>query len=528
MKKITLILALFCVTFINAQEDNYKIKNIEDNTKYQDFGVAYYADSMVVFASTRSQKTIRKNFWLGNSQPFLELFKGVVNNDGEIIDVEIFSKKLNTKFHDANVAFTKDFKTVYFTRNNYLNKKFIKDSTGWNLNQLYKAKIDEKGKWSNIQPMPFNSDNYQTGHPTLNSEENILYFISDMPGSYGKTDIYMVDILTDGTYGTPKNLGSKVNTSEKEMFPFIDENDILYFSSDGFVNGKGGLDIYAIKISENNAVEVAKNLESPINSAEDDFGLVYQQDKRTGYFSSNRPGGKGDDDIYYFEELTPLQLPCSQLVSGVLKEKGTDIRIPGALVELFDNEDSMVESIVANELGEFNFKVNCYSSYKLIGSKKDFSNNQKELVTSNIIGFEHSMILELIPNEFVNVEKELLVNLNPIYFDLDKSNIRKDAAVELEKVVNIMNKYPDLMIELRSYTDSRATDTYNMRLSNRRAKSSLNWILSKGIDSSRISGKGYGETLLVNECSNGVKCTEAQHQLNRRTEFVIVNTEAIK
>jgi len=305
MKKITLILALFFVGFLTAQEENYIIKNIEDNTKFQDFGVSYYADSTVVFASSRSQKSIRKNIWPGNSQPFLELFKGCYNSDGEIIDVEKFSKKLNSKYHDANVVFTKDFKTVYFTRNNYLNKKFKKDSAGWNLNQLYKAQIDEKGKWSNIQPMPFNNDNYQTGHPALNEEENVLYFISDMPGTYGKTDIYMVDILADGTYGTPKNLGPNVNTSEKEMFPFIDENDILYFASDGFVNGKGGLDIYAIQISENYAVEMVKNLGSPINSSEDDFGLVYQKENRTGYFASNRPGGKEMMIFTFLRKLCP-------------------------------------------------------------------------------------------------------------------------------------------------------------------------------------------------------------------------------
>jgi len=528
MKKFTLVLALFFVGFLDAQEENYIIKNIEDNTKFQDFGVSYYADSTVVFASTRSQKSIRKNIWPGNSQPFLELFKGSYNSQGEIIDVEKFSKKLNSKYHDADVVFTKDFKTVYFTRNNYLNKKFKKDSVGWNLNQLYKAEIDDKGKWSNIQPMPFNNDNYQTGHPALNKEENILYFISDMPGTYGKTDIYMVDILADGAYGTPKNLGPNVNTSEKEMFPFIDENDILYFASDGFVNGKGGLDIYAIQIIDNNAVEMPKNLGSPINSSEDDFGLVYQKENRTGYFASNRPRGKGDDDIYFFEEQMPIEFPCTQLFSGVLNEKGTDLIIPGALVELYDNEGNMVESIVANEFGEFNFKVKCLSKYSIIGSKENFSKNKKELVTSNEYGFENTLLLELIPNEFVNVGKELLVNINPIYFDLDKSNIRRDAELELEKVFDVMNKYPELILELRSHTDSRGSDTYNLKLSERRANSSVEWLISKGITASRFTSKGYGETQLANKCTNGVKCSEEEHQLNRRTEFVIVNPEVIK
>jgi len=224
----------------------------------------------------------------------------------------------------------------------------------------------------------------------------------------------------------------------------------------------------------------------------------------------------------------PIQLPCSQLLSGVLKEKGTDLIIPGALVELYDNEGNMVESIVANEFGEFNFKVKCLSKYSIIGSKENFSKNKKELVTSNEYGFENTLLLELIPNEFVNVGKELLVNINPIYFDLDKSNIRRDAELELEKVFDVMNKYPELILELRSHTDSRGSDTYNLKLSERRANSSVEWLISKGITASRFTSKGYGETQLANKCTNGVKCSEEEHQLNRRTEFVIVNPEVIK
>ncbi len=528
MKKITLIIIFFCAGSLMAQEENYSIKNLDVNTKYQDFGTTFYKDSLIVFASTRNKRSIRKNLWLGNKQPFLELFKGKFGENGEITNVDKFSKTINSKYHDASVTFTKDFKTVYFTRNNYLNKKFKKDSTGWNLNQLYKAQVDENGKWTNIVPMPFNSDNYQTGHPVLNKEEDKLYFISDMPGTIGKTDIFIVDVYEDGTYGTPKNLGLNVNTTKKEMFPFLDENNVLYFSSDGYSDGLGGLDIYAIQVVNNKIVDVSINIGSPMNSNQDDFGIVYQQGKRTGYFSSNRDGGKGDDDIYFFKELKPIDFKCTQFVEGIVVNTETGAVIPGALVDLYNEQGIRINSLIADDLGVFKFEAICESTYKIIVSKEEYSNDQIVFKTSKEHNLEHDLKLSLSPKEFISIGGELAINIPQIYFDLDKSFIRKDAAIELNQVLILMNKYPELIIELGSHTDSRAPDSYNLKLSERRVKSTVKWIVDHGIDAKRISGKGYGETQLVNECSNGVKCTEEEHQLNRRTEFIIVNSKVIK
>ena len=320
MKKITLILLLLCVTFLSAQEVNYSIKNISENTKFSDFGVAYYGENSVVFASSRKDKSIRSRKWYLNKQPYLELFKGTIGDEGEITNIQRFSENINTKYHESNVTFTKDLKTVYFSRDNYINKKTAKDDEGWVLVQLYKANVDENGEWTNIQPLPFNSKNYQTGHPALNAKENKLYFTSDMPGGYGATDIYVVDINSDGTYGKPKNLGANVNTRKKEMFPFIDSNNVLYFSSNGIGNGFGQLDIYATKIIGYEPIEPAMNLGKSINSAKDDFAFTYKNGEKNGYFSSNREGGKGDDDIYYFEELAPIKFDCNQLVEGVVRE----------------------------------------------------------------------------------------------------------------------------------------------------------------------------------------------------------------
>ena len=527
MKNITLIILLFCAAYLPAQDDHYNIKNISENTEYADFGVTYYGDSTAVFASSRPTKSIRNRKWYGNQQPYLQLYKGTLDSEGEINELESFSKIINTKYHESNVAFTKDLKTVYFSRDNYINKKVTKGEENWVLIQLYKATVGEDGEWTAITAMPFNSDNYQTGHPALNAAEDKLYFTSDMPGTLGSTDIFVVSIGADGSYGEPVNLGPNVNTPGKEMFPFIDGNDILYFSSNGRLNGYGELDVYGTKIVNGEASVSAINLGKPVNSAADDFNLVYKTGEKWGHFSSNRAGGKGDDDIYYFEELRGLNFDCHQVAAGVVRDKATGALLPGATVELFDSKGKVVERTIADKYAAFSFKVDCSENYKVIGSKEDYIEDSEVFTTTDENELELALNLTLPTTEFVSIRGMLMININPIYFDLDKSFIRPDAAIELEKVVRIMKKYPQLIIASGSHTDSRASDDYNWDLSGRRSKSTLDWIIKRGIDPSRISGKGYGETQLVNDCDNNTKCSEAEHQLNRRTEFIVTNPETI-
>tara|TARA_R110001583_G_scaffold15501_2_gene63846 strand:- start:27539 stop:29080 length:1542 start_codon:yes stop_codon:yes gene_type:complete len=512
---------------MNAQIENYSIKNVSSNTKYQDFGVSYYGENTAVFASSRKDKSIRKRVWLINNQPFLELYKGAIQADGEINNIARFSKEINTKFHESNAIFTKDLKTVYFTRNNYLNKKVKKDSTNMILNQLYKAQVGFDGDWTDIQAMPFNSDDYQTGHAALNDAEDKLYFISDMSGSYGLTDIYVVDINEDGSYGEPKNLGAEVNTSKYEMFPFIDQNNVLYYSSDGFADTKGGLDVYATKLRKNNEYYTPINLEFPLNSTKDDFSFVKQKGAKEGYFSSNREGGKGDDDIYSLIELNSPTFSCSQEITGVARDKNSGALLPGTIVSLYKGVEK-VESVIVGSDAVFNFRVACEALYKVLGEKESYEEDLKEITTSDKDDFKTDLELKLLQDEFITVRGHLMLNINPIYFDLDKAKIRDDAAIELERVVEIMTKYPGLVVQIASHTDSRAPDNYNWILSNKRAIATTKWIVSNGVDKNRIFGGGYGETELVNECSNNVKCTEEEHQLNRRTEFIIVNPGVIK
>lgn len=527
MKKITLIIVL--LFGVLAYSQNYTIKNIDVNTKYSDFGVTYYGENSAIYSSTKKTKQSRNRKWYLNSQPFLELYKATVTANGEFTESELFSKDLNTKMHESNVTFTKDLKTVYFSRDNYDSKKYSTNDKGWVLIQLYKADVDTDGNWKNITKLPFNSDQFDTGHPSLNSDNTKLYFTSNRPGSMGLTDIWAVDLNNDGSYSQPYNLGPEVNTTKSEMFPYIDADNVLYYSSDGKKDGNGGLDIYAIKIEDKKGIGVAVNLGFPINSDKDDFSLVFQNGKKTGHFSSNRGGGKGDDDIYFFEELiNPIAVKCNQFVQGIVREKETGALLPGALVTLYDSKGDKVESIIADKFAVFNFKVNCDSSYKVTAVKDYYDMDEKTFTTTNEANLELALNLDLGSSEFVYVRGKLMIKINPIYFDLDKSFIRPDAQLELERVAKIMEKYPKLKINLGSHTDSRARDSYNWALSNRRAKSSKDWIVSQGIDPDRIKAQGYGETELVNKCSNSVPCSEADHQLNRRTEFIITNPEEIK
>ncbi len=526
-----LIGLLFSCTFINAQFDNYKVKNLDVNTKYSDFGVTYLGDSTAIYASTKKiDNTLKRKIWKQNQQPYLELYIGDLTSKGEIDNSKNFSQVINTKYHESNVTFTRDKKTVYFSRNNSIDGRKEKKSKlgkdkGWVLIQLYRATVADNGEWTDITAMPFNNDNYQTGHPSLNKEGNKLYFTSDMPNGYGQTDIYVVDVKKDSitTYGEPQNLGGVINTSGKEMFPYISDTNELYFSTDGHLNGYGNLDIYVSNLQEN-VFEEVENLGRPINSNKDDFTFAYQSGKRTGHFSSNRDGGKGDDDIYSFEDLrkSPEKEPlvCAQVAKGVVRDKNSGALLPKSTVTLYKGGEK-VESVVVGNTAKFEFPVDCEANYKIVGEKRTYKGDSEAFITSNEADLELDLTLNL-EGDFDLRGAELLIRIDPIYFDLDKSYIRFDASLELGNVIRIMKKYPGLIIEVGSHTDSRAPKSYNQALSVRRAKSTVSYIVDKGgIDPSRISAKGYGESQPVNRCVDNVICAEDEHQFNRRTEFVI-------
>jgi outer membrane protein OmpA-like peptidoglycan-associated protein len=525
MKKLAILFLFISLGFF-AQEENYTIKNLEVNTKGQEFGASYYGDSTIVFTSARKE-VFMKRVWSGNHQPFLSLYQGTLTAKDEIIEVRHFGGKLDTKFHESNVNFSKDLKTVYFDRNNFNHNKYRTNKEGVNLIQLYKAKIDDDGKWSQVERLPFNSDQFSSGHPILNNDETKLYFISDRPDSFGETDIYEVIINPDGTFGEPKNLGENVNTSKKEMFPFVDENDVLYFSSNGFIDNKGGLDIYVTKKNNQGQFHTPFNLGFPMNSNQDDFSFVKKKGGDTGYFSSNRYGGKGDDDLYSFIELREPYFECPEIIKGIVTNAENDEILSLTAIRLYHNNEEL-GSMITDIQGRYHFNVQCKTNYKIVASKNNFEELILEVNTENdgLIELDISLTPEKDDN-FLKVRDQVMLNIAPIYFDLNEASLKLTSEKELQSVVDIMNKYPEIIIQIRAHTDSRGRAEYNLKLSDKRAKTAMNWIVARGIHKDRVLAAGFGEEQLVNECKNGAQCSEEEHSENRRTEFVILNPFAV-
>lgn len=513
-------------SFLFKEDKDSRIKvnlnNVETNTQFSDFGAFLYKDELY-FASTSPKNSKQKEIYYWNNQPYLNIYKAELTTKSDsTLDLskkEVLSGPVNTRYHESNPIFTKDGETMYFTRVNYVNNNLKEDKNQTVNLKLLRAKLID-GKWADIVELPFNSDEYSVGHPSLSFDEKTLYFISDMPGSIGETDIYKVAINNNDTYGEPENLGEIINTPDKEMFPYITEENTLYFSSDGHI-GFGLLDIFQSKIKADGTFEKPKNLRAPFNSKRDDFAFLIDKSKTKGFLSSNRQNGKGDDDIYSFIITEEPKEICTQIITGVVKDSKTQEPIDNAVVKIFDSEGVIIKQVLSKEGGLYEFtQIDCNKDYTIQGSKKDYKADQKTVKTTLVSGNEIKTELLLTP---LIIDNQIVIS--PIYFDFDKSNIREEAQYELENIVTVMNNHPDMIIKIESHTDSRATKLYNRRLSDRRAKSTKKYILSRGIAPNRIiSAIGYGEEQLLNDCddANMFKCTEEEHQLNRRSYFIIV------
>jgi len=486
----------------------YTATNMEDiNSEYADFGGIVYGKDFY-FASGRN--TSRKTYqW--NEEPYLEIYKAT-NVGGTMKNAELLNGDVNTKYHESNAVISADGKRMYFDRNDYFEGDYDKSANGINqINLYYAENIDGKG-WSGVVSAPFNNNEYSTGHPALSQDGNTLYFVSDMPGGKGGSDIYMVAINSDGSLGTPKRLGDNINTEGKELFPYLDSNGTLYFSSNGHM-GIGGLDVFYAE-AQGDGFGVVNNLGKGVNSSADDFAYKYDPTSQSGYVSSNREGGMGSDDIYMVEAV---EIPCEVTIAVLVINENTNAAVAGARVDLYDTMGNRLSTKTSNVDGMVSFKAACDQAHEVQGVLADFESNASKVAPAN--DQKVSATIALKPIEEIIVEDQIV--LNPILFDLDKSNIKAQAAFELDKVVSVMNKYPEMVIAVGAHTDSRATDAYNLRLSEARAQSTVQYIISKGINAKRISGKGYGESQPKVSC--GDTCSEAEHQLNRRSEFTIVN-----
>ncbi len=506
---------------LNQTQSLYTVKNLESNTSKSDFGTTLYGDK-IIFSSSRDTTGYSKGLYSWNKQPYLDLYEADRNMaDGSLFNIQPFASGGNTKFHEACVTFSSDLKTIYFTTTTLKKNKLVLDDSRTNNFQIVKGIIDEKGKISKTEPLFFTSAAYSTGHPALSDDGRWLYFVSDMPGGYGGTDIYVIKIAEDGTMGSPQNLGPEINTFGNEMFPFF-KNNTLYFSSDGHY-GLGGLDVFESKRSENLKYDTPQNLGTPINSNKDDFAFIINEGDSFGYVSSNRAQGKGDDDIYYF---TKAKAECLQHISGKVVNAKSKEALSEATITVFDSFNDQIAQTTTDDQGKYTITVPCSKKVKVIATKVNHSKDEKSVTLTSQNGaqfpnidFELSNFEELIVKEN-GIEK---VDVNPIFFDYNKSDITPQAAAELDKVIFVMEKFPEVHIKIESHTDSRGSDAYNLKLSDSRAKSTQQYIISKGIAASRIeSAIGYGETRLKNKCSNGVKCTEQEHFINRRSDFIIV------
>jgi outer membrane protein OmpA-like peptidoglycan-associated protein len=492
----------------------YIVHSLNLNSEGSDFGVSLLGNK-IVFASTRNNGDLYE--W--NKQPYLDLFEANIDDNFNVSNITAFSKNINTKMHESNAIFTADGKTMYFTRNNFKDGKKGKDEHKVTHLKIYKAELINN-EWTNITELPFNSDNYSTEHPALSPNEKQLYFASDMPGSYGSFDLYVVDINSDGSYSSPKNLGNKINTEQREQFPFISSKNILYFSSDGHL-GLGGLDIFKSEIT-NNSYSKPINLSNIINSSADDFAFIIDENSETGYFSSNRKNGKGDDDIYRFTQVQQY------FIEGVVKDKKSLQLLANTEVSLFDENNKTINTITVGPNATYSFEIETNKNYSLKGTKKLYNPTEIAFSTDSKGNIDKDILLLL--EAYEDAEKDIVVNngktqikINPIYFDFNKWNIRSDAALELNNIVEMLKKYPNMVIEIGAHTDCRGPEEYNLNLSHKRAKSVREYLVSQGISNTNVKSVGYGETQPLNKCVKEGICKEEEYNINRRCEFVILN-----
>ncbi|AIY15082.1 OmpA family protein [Cellulophaga baltica] len=509
------------LTAIKENSGRYSIKNLPINSKESDFSPAFYENELI-FSSARDSGTVTKTIHLWNRKSFLNLYKTAVTEDDNFTTPTKLSKTVNKKAHESSPVFTKDGQTMYFTRNNFKNGSFSRDEEGVSRLKLYKATL-QNGAWADITALPFNGEDYSTAHPALNTYETKLYFASDRPGTLGASDIFYVTINSDGSYGSPVNLGASVNTESRETFPNISDTDILYFASDGHP-GLGGLDVFGIDLAELERTK-AKNLGQPLNSEQDDFSYIINDTTKKGYFASNRENGIGSDDIYGFSESKALDFNCYSNLKGIVKDEKTKEIIADAVLNITNANGEVIGKGISDSEGNFDLDSSCEKgAYTIITLKENYAEATTaiEIGTSlEINDIEILLISNFAPADLgADLAKKL--NLEKIYFDFDQSYIRKDAQIIMEKVIAYLNQYPDTKIRIGSHTDARANDAYNSRLSERRAKATYDYLVKKGIDASRLTFKGFGETQLTNECENTVNCSAEKHQQNRRSEFIVV------
>ncbi|HBD26678.1 OmpA family protein [Flavobacterium sp.] len=488
---------------LKGQSKLYDIVKSDVSSDKTDFGAVLTNDNNVYFASARNTSKRNSNF---NEEPYLDIYKATYNANGTISDA-VAVDNINTKWHDGPASITSDGNTMYYGSESFNEKEYVKDKAKKaKFGKIYLYKATKEGdKWSNSKPLPFNNKEYDVRNPSISKDGKTLYFSSNMPGGFGGEDIWKVAVNGD-EYGTPENLGAKVNTEANESFPFITDDDVLFFSSNG-KQGFGGYDIFKMDVNKGTA---AMNVGEPVNTSKDDFAFTYNATKKVGFFSSNRDG---NDDIYKADPI------CNFRATVVVKDEMTGNVIEGATVFITDINQKILTNQNTDVNGESESMLTCLPTIVSYASKSGYENSNINKIEfeENELAFDVNFELTLKPIMPIITEKEVI--LQPIYFEFNKSNITAEGAAELDKLVAVMNEHPSMVIFAKSHTDSRGSDKYNMNLSDRRAKSTVQYLISKGIAKDRISGQGFGESEPKVACK---PCNEEQHAQNRRSEFLIV------
>ncbi|WP_029272628.1 OmpA family protein [Flavobacterium sp. KJJ] len=505
----------------------FTIKPVSINSQVSDYGPAFYKDNKVIFTSARDTNVVKKYIDKWNGKPFFKLYEATMTDDGDLTDAKKISGKINSVYHQSTPVITKDGNQIYFTRSNYLGGKFGKDDTNTNRLKIYRATL-HNGNWTNIEDLSINDKSFSNAHPALSADGKTLIFASDRPGTLGQTDLYEVEIKQDGTFGEPRNLGPSINTAGRETFPFVSKTGEFYFASDGHP-GLGGLDVFEGIKQKDNSYKVV-NVGQPINTTEDDFGYIVNPYTHKGFFASNRTS---KDQIYSFTELRNT-IKYEILVYGKVYDKKHSELLPKVKITVYDKNQNKLDDFYTDNAGEYLLKVpvgDYYLTYDKTGyyqEKQDLhiaeeQRNQTIEINKYLISDPNANSLISEDNKTITDNGDLTkqLDLKPIYFDFDGDKIKPISEIELNKVLQVLKDYPNISVDIRSHTDSRGNADYNLKLSDRRAKSTVKYLLSKGVRADRITGKGYGESQLINKCADGVKCSEEEHQLNRRSEFII-------
>jgi len=487
---------------LKNQSKLYDVVKSDISSDKTDFGAVLTNDNNVYFSSARNTSRRNSNW---NEEPYLDLYKATYNANGTISEA-VAIDNLNTKWHDGPATISSDGNTMYYGSESFNEKEYTKDKekkAKFGKIYLYKA-TNAGGSWSNGKPLPFNNAAYDVRNPSISKDGKTLYFSSNMPGGFGGEDIWKVSVNGD-EYGTPENLGAKINTEANESFPFITDDNVLFFSSNG-KQGFGGLDVFKIDLNKGTD---AINVGAPVNTEKDDFSFTYNTSKKVGFFSSNRAG---NDDIYKADPV------CNFRAITIVRDEVTGKEIEGALVVLMDDKQKTLSNSTTDISGSSISQFNCMTSYVGQVSKSGYEGEIFNVtIPSDAIGDDFKVDVTLKPIMPIITEKEVI--LQPIYFEFNKSNITQQGAAELDKLVQVMNEHPTMVIFAKSHTDSRGSDKYNLNLSDRRAKSTVQYLVSRGIAKDRISGQGFGESEPKVTCD---KCTEEEHSQNRRSEFLIV------